>query len=326
MKTAAICTVKDEAPYILEWVAWHRLAGFDSIIIAQNGSVDGTVELLEVLDAAGVIRFIENSETENGKPPLSYQRRAYAKALDCHLRGQVDWAMPLDIDEFVVMRGGGSIRELIGRAGDEFDQIRLNWRQFSSSGHLRFEDGLTIDRFRQAQEIESLAHKATCVKTLFKVEAVATLDAHSPKETVSGTFMAMDGSGNPYTPRYKPFMQVDPSLCRMAYLAHYRCRDLESFILKSIRGTPDLYPSEILDTQYWRKANGYPTVTTEELSARTDLVRCEIEVIDRLTAGEAQRLHAAAVAARLDRISRIMEHETYRALAVELDGRYPVAP
>lgn len=47
MKTAAICTVKDEAPYILEWIAWHRLVGFDKIIIAQNSSTDGTVELLE---------------------------------------------------------------------------------------------------------------------------------------------------------------------------------------------------------------------------------------------------------------------------------------
>lgn len=322
MKTAAICTVKDEAPYILEWIAWHRLVGFDRIVIAQNSSTDGTVELLQSLDSAGVIDFIENSELVNGAPPLSYQRRAYEKALNGYVKGQFDWAIALDIDEFLVLRGSGTLAQLIACAGDDYDQIRLNWRHFTASGHSRFEDALTIDRFQQAQQLEGLATKAGCVKTLFRVDAVVTLDAHSPKETVSGTFKAIDGSGEPYTPRYKPFMQVDPNLCRLAYLAHYRSKDLESFILKSIRGTPDFYPTEILDSQYWRKANAFPTVPTDELSLRSVAVRREIDVIDTLTVGAARRLHKVAVDARIKRIADIMQRDEYRRLATELDDSY----
>lgn len=322
MKTAAICTVKDEAPYILEWIAWHRLVGFDKIIIAQNSSTDGTVELLEALDSAGIIHYIENSELENGAPPLSYQRRAYEKALKDHVKGHFDWAMALDIDEFLVPRNGVTLGQLIACASDQFDQIRLNWRCFSSSGGLKFEDALTIECFQDGQELESLAEKAGCVKTLFRVNSVVALDAHAPKETVSGTFQAMDGSGKPYTPRYKPFMQVDPNLCQLSYLAHFRCRDLESFILKSIRGTPDFYPSEILDSQYWRKTNSFRTVHTDELSSHGDAVRREIDAIDRLTLGKARSLHKSAVDARLQRIAEIMQQQEYRLLAAELDDSY----
>ncbi|AWB50533.1 hypothetical protein HYN69_18155 (plasmid) [Gemmobacter aquarius] len=322
MKTAAICTVKDEAPYILEWVAWHRLVGFDRIVIAQNSSTDGTVEILHALDGAGVIDFVENSALVNGKPPISYQRRAYEKAFNVYVKGQCDWAIAIDIDEFLLLRGGLTLGQLIACAGDEYDQIRLNWRHFTASGHTRFEDALTIERFQHAQQLEGLATKAGCVKTLFRVDAAVTLDAHSPKETVSGAFKAIDGSGQPYTPRYKPFMQVDPNLCRLAYLAHYRSRDLESFILKSIRGTPDFYPTEILDSQYWRKANSFPTVPTDELSSRSLAVRREIDVIDGLTKGAARSLHEAAVDARIKRIADIMQRDDYRLLATELDDSY----
>ena len=322
MKTAAICTVQDEAPYILEWIAWHRLVGFDTIIIAQNASSDGTVELLEALDVAGIIRFVENSEYEDGAPPLSYQRRAYAKALNGHVKGCFDWAMALDIDEFLVLRNGLTLGELIGCAGEQFDQIRLNWRNFSSSGKLSFEDVLTIERFQEAQQLDGLAERAGCVKTLFRVDTVVALDAHAPKETVSGSFRAMDGSGHPYTPRYKSFMQVDPNLCKLGYLAHFRCRDLESFILKSIRGTPDFYPTEFLDSNYWRKANSFPTVPSDELSARGAAVRQEIDLMDSLTLGKARKLHKVAVDARLQRINETMRRIEYLGLAIEIDPRY----
>lgn len=49
---------KNEYPYILEWIAWHKLCGFDKIIIADNDSDDGTRELLQALDDLGEINLI----------------------------------------------------------------------------------------------------------------------------------------------------------------------------------------------------------------------------------------------------------------------------
>ncbi|MFG1358490.1 glycosyltransferase family 2 protein [Xanthobacter pseudotagetidis] len=49
MKIAICAIVRDEAPYVLEWVAHHRALGFDHIFVFDNESRDGTSELLDSL-------------------------------------------------------------------------------------------------------------------------------------------------------------------------------------------------------------------------------------------------------------------------------------
>ena len=49
---------RNEGPYILEWIAHHRLLGIEAIYICDNLSDDGSTELLAALDWAGVITHI----------------------------------------------------------------------------------------------------------------------------------------------------------------------------------------------------------------------------------------------------------------------------
>jgi hypothetical protein len=49
----AVSMMKDEAPYLLEWVAHHLAVGFTDIVVYTNDCTDGTVEMLQ---AAGGIR------------------------------------------------------------------------------------------------------------------------------------------------------------------------------------------------------------------------------------------------------------------------------
>ena len=44
-----ISTMKDEAPYILEWIAHHRGIGFTDFLIYTNDCSDGTDLLLDRL-------------------------------------------------------------------------------------------------------------------------------------------------------------------------------------------------------------------------------------------------------------------------------------
>jgi len=41
MKAACVGIVKNEAPYIAEWIAYQLSLGFDSVILYNNGSTDG---------------------------------------------------------------------------------------------------------------------------------------------------------------------------------------------------------------------------------------------------------------------------------------------
>jgi hypothetical protein len=56
MRVGIAATVKAEAPYLVEWIAFHRTVGIERFFVADNGGDDGTSELLKQLDAAGYIR------------------------------------------------------------------------------------------------------------------------------------------------------------------------------------------------------------------------------------------------------------------------------
>ncbi|WP_322787480.1 glycosyltransferase family 2 protein [Aliiroseovarius crassostreae] len=48
--------MKNEAPYILEWVAYHRAMGIDKFLIYTNDCSDGTSEILDRLQDLGILQ------------------------------------------------------------------------------------------------------------------------------------------------------------------------------------------------------------------------------------------------------------------------------
>ena len=49
-----VSTMKNEAPYILEWVAYHKAIGFDAFLIYTNDCTAGTDFMLDRLEELGV--------------------------------------------------------------------------------------------------------------------------------------------------------------------------------------------------------------------------------------------------------------------------------
>lgn len=128
--------MKSEAPYIVEWVAWHRLAGFE-LIIADNGGNDGQTELLARLDAAGLITRIE-ARALRFKPQVP----AYNHILRHAASAGIDILGFIDADEFfeaigaAEVEGAGArlVADLMGREGKP--ALAFNWMCFGSS-HLK---------------------------------------------------------------------------------------------------------------------------------------------------------------------------------------------
>ena len=47
---ATVCAImRGEGPYILNWVAWQPLLGFDQILVYDNDSADGTTATFAAL-------------------------------------------------------------------------------------------------------------------------------------------------------------------------------------------------------------------------------------------------------------------------------------
>ena len=63
--------MKNEAPYILEWVAYHRAMGVDNFLIYTNDCSDGTSEMLDRLQEMGVLQH-RNNDNWKGNSPQQY--------------------------------------------------------------------------------------------------------------------------------------------------------------------------------------------------------------------------------------------------------------
>ena len=54
-KYTVVSTMKNEAPYIIDWVAHYKALGFDDILVCTNDCTDQTVEILQRLQEMGLV-------------------------------------------------------------------------------------------------------------------------------------------------------------------------------------------------------------------------------------------------------------------------------
>jgi hypothetical protein len=74
MAFVLLSTMKNEAPFILEWVAYHRAIGFDRIKIVPEESDDGTTDLLDALAGQGIIDPIAQTVPADTSPQANAAR------------------------------------------------------------------------------------------------------------------------------------------------------------------------------------------------------------------------------------------------------------
>ena len=61
-------TMKNEGPYMLEWVAFHKTLGVDHFVIFTNDCEDGTDDIARRLQELGVASHVPNEVKEGGNP------------------------------------------------------------------------------------------------------------------------------------------------------------------------------------------------------------------------------------------------------------------
>ena len=138
-------SMRNEGPYIVEWIAWNRVIGFTDIVIGTNDSVDGTTELLSRLADHGVIHFIDNQVAPDEAPQHAFNE----KAQKLEIYQQAEWLAVLDADEFLNIHvGNGMLEDLLSLQKD-VDIIQLNWAVFGDGGAEGFSDQNVTERYRQ---------------------------------------------------------------------------------------------------------------------------------------------------------------------------------
>lgn len=261
-------TVKDEGPYLLEWICYYKLIGFDRIVIASNDCEDGTRQMLDYLDTVGEITHLENSgqrEGEHSDP----QNRAYDRFWADETIKASDWILVADADEFLnIHTGDGTIDALIdaaeARAGKKVDIISATWRVFGNAGIVPFEDEPVIAQFtRSAPPGVHDTQRYTAFKTMFRPHPVRKLGIHRPR--LSPRFQEgrvpvtwVNGSGEEMPER---FLRQGWRSFKGSYgdelvtMNHYMIKSSEAFLMKRYRGTANSGDDERINFDYFETFN-----------------------------------------------------------------------
>lgn len=285
MRIAIVAIFKNECEYVLEWIAYHRsVIGIRDFIIADNVSDDGTSQLLEALEQAGEIKrvfFPRESETEGPQVP------AYNHIIEKY-SADYDYFLFIDADEFLVNNTGVPLEQFIGglERNDDFGSLTLNWRIFGSSGNSYKQDGLVIERFYRAANIEEIVNSH--VKSLVSSKAVEKMHIHQvdlkagfacyDENKQKAQFLttpsdAAPCQGNKTAPFTKSINNV------LVYVAHFAVKSkAEHFLKKAGRGSAGGSSTREKGRQYF---NGHDLnhQACFDLCQHVEKVELEINVI-----------------------------------------------
>lgn len=240
MRLGLVASVRDEAPYLIEWVAHHRALGFDPILIYQNQSRDGSDDLLAALNAQGAIAYRDNSPDIayrparlGGQPPVI---RALNRARKSDVLAECDYVLVCDVDEFLVLSCDASPAELLDRL-DRPDAVSFAWRVFGDNGCDRFDPAPVTDLFALAARADNpgTARPYWQVKTLFRPDRTTLWKQHRPRFT-DGPLRWLDAGGRDISAAMQAGHVLNPPALERAAMHHYHCKSRAEFHLKIMRG------------------------------------------------------------------------------------------
>lgn len=310
MRITAITPMKNEGPYILEWLAYHHLIGVNDFLVFTNACADGSDQMLERLDEMGIVRHMPNPSTVTGSTAHHLELIRYINAFPRIRRS--DWHINIDADEFIAVRAGdGALSDLFAAAPDA-QLISLLQIPYGSQGQREMQDALQIRQFTHAFDwrAEGADRRSRLgIKTLVRRDApMRRIVNHAPKLRKRGLddLCWVNGGGVPIDlelassiPKSFPPNYWSGAL---AQINHYAVRSMDAYLVQSDRGNANRGSDANL--KYWRvhDINEVEDDTALRFAERVEALRQ-----DWLRDPELRDLHAASFAWHVNRIEELKQ-------------------
>ncbi len=312
MRALIILTVKNEASFLLEWLAHHRACGFTDVLVFSNDCSDGTDLMLDRLQEIGLVTHVRNSGRHDEGPQW-----AALKAADQHpMTKAADWVMFADVDEFVNIHVGDHTLPALLQALPEADAVALTWRMFGNAGVVAFQDRPVTEIFTRAAPLTlGWPWRAQMFKTLFRNDGIfRKLGVHRPRNPADNPRWParnprwFDGSGRAMPPGNRLFSDYRQDNYQLVQLNHYALGSMEGYLVKCDRGRANRAASAF-DIGYWVERNlcDVPDTSIGALNSSALRATCHADPI-------LGPMHQQGVQWRRTRFATLMTEEPWRAL------------
>lgn len=175
--TLAFTTVRNEGPFLLEWIAWQKSIGFENVLVMFNDCTDHSPQMLRLLQKAGEIGIRRHEPGPDQHP----QPSAYRACRSHPMVKAAKWMFTCDVDEYLTVHtGDGTIGHLLNRGDVPWQGMAVHWRIFGTNGHQTWQDGLVHRRFLHASPAG--ASQNNCVKSFVRDPlSFRKLRSHTPR-------------------------------------------------------------------------------------------------------------------------------------------------
>lgn len=135
----AVATIfRNDAPYLREWIEFHRLVGVEHFWLYNNSSTDDYAELLAPYVEEGIVDLFDWGSGQDdwngfcfGVQPAAY-RDAISRARSEEQKTK--WLALIDSDEFVFPVEEYSLLECLERYYSDCSGVCVNWQLYGTSG------------------------------------------------------------------------------------------------------------------------------------------------------------------------------------------------
>jgi len=192
--------LRNEGPYIIEWLEFHLRMGFERFYIAENGSTDDSLARLEPYVLRGVVTLVEQRIGRRDGSPKGTQVLTNNKMLDRARKDGVRWLGFMDIDEFVYPRDDGeTLLGILSRYDATVGAVGISMLNFDHNGLVHKSDAPVIERFTHRRRHDD-PFKGTRgaafsrSKSIVRVESCPDMEIHNPGWLRPGkVFVDVDG-------------------------------------------------------------------------------------------------------------------------------------
>ncbi|WP_157269900.1 glycosyltransferase family 2 protein [Azohydromonas aeria] len=231
---------RNRGPWIVEWLAFHMLVGFNRFYIYAHKTDDGMTQTL--LKLARHYPIAVHALDTDAQPQLAAYRHAWAQY------GQaVDWMAFIDGDEFLFSPAQEQLAQALAPYQDQpLSALGAYWVCYGGNGHVEEPAGLVMQNYPRHSAPGFLPNRH--VKSLVRGGERIDIQASHVFDTPRGTF---DERLRPLRHGFVP--ELAPS-CEVLRINHYAVQSWEFFKqTKQNMGAADGSPALVRPDSWYRQ-------------------------------------------------------------------------